>query len=116
MNTFKDYLVENRIEKRRAEVDTIQKFLGDVAEEHANDFDNYNDFKRLVLRYLPELEEQPGGVIISPSETGPIHIDLQWLFNNHNTVEQERQEASWGAYAKERAAGEHVGRGGWTGD
>ena len=116
MNTFKEHLVESRIEQRRTDVDKMRRYLGDIAEEHANDFDNYDDFKRLVLRYLPELEEKAGGVVVSPSETGPVHVDLQWLFNNHNTGERDKFDASWDSYAKERAAGEHASRDGWTGD
>ena len=117
MNTFKEHLVEDRTEQRRADVDQVRKFLGNVAEEHANDFDNYEDFKQLVLKHAPELEEKPGGVVVvTPGETGPVHVDLKWLYNNHNTSEQKAFTASWDAYGRERAAGEHVSRDGWTGD
>jgi len=116
LNTFKEHLIEDRTEQRRADVDQVRKFLGDIAEEYANYFDNYEDFKQVVLKHSPELEEKPGGVVVLPSDTGPVHVDLKWLYNNHNTGERERFTASWDEYGRERAAGTHVSRDGWTGD
>ena len=116
MITFKEHLKETRMEKRRAAVDKAREYVEGIARELAADHDNYESFSRHMAKLVSQLEFGPGGTVILPDETGPIHIDLKWMWQHHNPEEQEKFRDAWDDYGRARARGEYASRDGWTGD
>ena len=65
MNTFKDYLAENRIDNRKSAVDKARKYVEGIASEVASSHDTYEEFASHMRKLIPRLEwDDTGGVVI----------------------------------------------------
>lgn len=118
MHTFKRYLMETHVDSRAAEVEAARDMLNRVAREVASRFTDFERFKRAVVKQLPGVESKPGGVVVIPNETGPIHVDLNAIYTTHNQDQKAKSDASWDDYGKRRDAKDPsiVSPDGWTGD
>ncbi|MHA2403519.1 MAG: hypothetical protein ACXADH_11060 [Candidatus Kariarchaeaceae archaeon] len=118
MNTFKDYLVENRIKEREEAVEHLRRRVTAIAQQVAPEHDNYDDFAKRIKKLIPRLDDTMTGkgLVIVQDETGPIYIDLGWMYDAYNPQRKAEFDASWDDYGRARAEGKYVGKGGWTGD
>jgi hypothetical protein len=103
MNTFKEHLNETRMEKRKIAVDRAREYIEDLAKELANEHDDYETFLGHMKKLVPQISPGPGGTIVLPNETGPIHMDLQWIWQHFNTQEQQKFKDAWDSYGEARA-------------
>ena len=116
MNTFKHYLEESRMEKRKVAVDKAREYVEGIARELANEHDDYLTFLGHMKKLVPQLNPGDGGTVILPNETGPIHIDLKWMWEHYNEERRKEFNDAWDDYGRARARGEYASKDGWTGD
>lgn len=116
MNTFKQHLEETRMEKRKIAVDRAREYIEDLAKELANKYDDYLQFLGHMKILVPQMNPGPGGTVVIPNETGPIHMDLKWMWEHYNEARRKEFNDAWDDYGRARARGEYASKDGWTGD
>lgn len=116
MNTFKEHLVENRVDKRRAAVDKTRRYVEGIASDIAVRHDNFEEFAAHIHKLIPRLEWKAGGTASVDHETGPIFMDVKHMWESNNPRKREEFKRSWDSYGEARARGEHASKDGWTGD